>query len=182
MRISEEQYHYLRSEYGLSPYNIENLERLADFLESDAIPPPQFDIRYYVDNDDIDLEDWREEHHIVGHPQLVPALVEQNVCGTTACAVGHAPLIPGMAPSVGESWGAYELRLFGVTQTGPGSSPWEFMFGPSWRGANNTAKGTAARIRFFLTHTRFDWKDYWTYTHNDNAPWLVVSEAELADE
>ena len=162
---------------GLTPYHIANLETLRDFLKSNNIPPPQFDIRYYLNNKEM-LTPLLDKHdksysEIIDKMQMASnAPKYYNECGTTACAVGHGPLagIPAMDT---EDWNDYCFRVFGVTGhlagTDAQEAAWTFMFGPMWTGKNNTAKGAAARIDWFLTHGTPEKISYW----DNGAPWLV---------
>lgn len=59
---------------------------------------------------------------------LLPSQV-RNVCGTTCCALGHAPLaLPDERPGRDESWESYGDRLFCIS----GSESWDFLFDKRW--------------------------------------------------
>lgn len=81
-------------------------------------------------------------------------------CGTSACAVGHGPAA-GLFFRENEffeyedghiypNWSVYCRRAFiddGFTTNGVA---WSFLFSSSWRHVDNTTRGAAARIRYFL--------------------------------
>lgn len=72
-------------------------------------------------------------------------------CGAVACAVGHGPAA-GIPPLLGESWMGYCLRAFGTSTAGRNDTAWEWLFSSTWEMTDSTAKGAAARIRYFLDH------------------------------
>ena len=136
----------------LTPYHISNLETLSAFLKSEEIPPPRFDIGSYASFIDLLEEKEIKRDSSFGWTQYFFEHQAEvyNHCGTTACAVGHGPLA-GIPMLKGEEWGEYELRVFGVGQY-KHQEAWGFMFSSFWDRdkLNNTAKGTAARIDYFL--------------------------------
>jgi len=152
-------------EYNLTPYHISNLETLRDFLRSDDIPPPIFDISGYANTKDrtktlallgiVEKEEFEADDIISGSHINVPEKMTVEIyssCGTTACAVGHGPLA-GIPVLPGETWHDYEYRVFGVSKV-IGWQAWSFLFSGQWADSplNNTAKGSAARIDYFLKH------------------------------
>ena len=85
-------------------------------------------------------------------------------CGTVGCALGHAPLTPGLETIpldfpihyiLGEpqgrqlEWDSYALRIFGIS---PESDAGAFIFSSGWTPVDNTPQGAAARIRYLLKH------------------------------
>lgn len=79
--------------------------------------------------------------------------VEERPCYTAACAVGHGPFA-GM-PTIGdEAWDTYAERVFGVNASTDEDDDlgFEWMFGSSWTDFDDTPRGAAARIRYFLHH------------------------------
>jgi len=160
-----------------TPYHIHNLETIAIFLESAEIPPPKFEMSSYME-----VQDWAKlpegldivslsQHgfHYKSTSWAIPEIYKH--CGTSACAVGHGPLA-GIPALPGETWVQYSIRVFGCGQ-GEGDNEWinskdfDFMFGPSWSGLNNTAKGTARRIKYWLANGRGDYDPY-----DEVYPWL----------
>jgi hypothetical protein len=81
-------------------------------------------------------------------------------CGAVACAVGHGPSAGFLAvdsdfPGSTIDWSAYCERNFcPVFSEGSDaiSSEFAWMFGGMWSHFDNTAKGAAERIYFFLDH------------------------------
>jgi hypothetical protein len=139
---------FTSAELELSPYQIGNMETLRDFLRSDEIPPPIFDINTYLHLGAVNnLVNYYE---IANNLTLLTPEVYAT-CGTTACAVGHG-VLAGIPALPDENWDRYEQRVFGVAKEFSGNryAAWDFLFGPHWHGLNNTAKGTAARIDYFL--------------------------------
>lgn len=124
--------------YDLSDYQVDNLLTLANFLESDEIPPPRFNIESFISNEE---GDW------LSIEEFTPELYTQ--CGTTACAVGHGPLAGIPISDKDSGWSAYAVRVFGAY-----GNRFDFMFGGSWVNYDeqNTAKATAKRIKYFLEH------------------------------
>lgn len=72
--------------------------------------------------------------------------VAEYPCGTVACAVGHGPMA-GIKPLLGEDWSFYGMRVFTSDMYA-----YNFMFGGTWSGWDNTPKGAALRIIYFLTY------------------------------
>ena len=86
----------------------------------------------------------------------------ENDCGTVACAVGHAPFVLGLEkPSGHYSWlhfGEEHLvdskNCMGTAKIGG------WMFSGGWENTDNTARGAAARIYWYLEHgVPDDWRD-----------------------
>lgn len=163
-----------------TPYHIHNIETLAEFLMSADIPPPRFDMRDFMTTElRYELQE-RFVSDLSPRASTLYAIPEvYNHCGTTACAVGHGPLagIPALAD---ESWNHYSLRVFGCSNIGKLKTlpAFNFMFGPDWKGRNNTAKGTALRMQYFLKHgipegVFPDWsKDHVNLEARANGVWL----------
>lgn len=115
----------------------QNLLRLADHL--DNLPPDyaHFDMMEFVDT-----------HSLVEpYPEGVPEVLHN--CGTVACAVGHATVVPGLEPLPDEHWDAYTNRLFGLDRE---MDAFNYMFGSQWTNVDNTPTGAAARIRNYVTN------------------------------
>ena len=130
-----------------------NLIDLADFLDR-HVPPPNFGMNCFVKPADIfpDNDDPNE------NPNLATPEV-YNQCGTVACAVGHGPLM-GLKPLPEDTWYDYSYRNFGATMTystttgervaAESDDLWAWLFDGRWHQTDNTAKGAAARIRWYL--------------------------------
>ncbi len=180
------------ADLNLEPEHIANLEKLATFLESDQIPPPRFDIASYINADSafkLVLNEEQQERFAYADTALsrnACILLEgENMtvyssCGTTACAVGHGPLA-GIPTLPNESWTDYEERVFGVSQISleqENESAWEFLFGSAWRfyKYNNTAKGSALRIRWLLAGKKVNYHFYgnagYIKANDGNQPWF----------
>lgn len=88
------------------------------------------------------------------------------VCGTVACAVGHAPKLFRIKDSDwdkywnekhGFNWYRFQHRLFGVSSSSITTElsavtiheVWAWLFDSYWKNIDNTPQGAAARIRYF---------------------------------
>ena len=69
-------------------------------------------------------------------------------CGTTACAMGHAPsmVTPGLP---NEKWIQYSNRVFSIDFT---EMVWHWLFSGEWWGVDNTLGGAVKRIDYYLAH------------------------------
>lgn len=118
---------------------IENLTKLADFLER-VVPPPKFDIRNYLSSGNgysIDLDDATSEVY--------------NTCGTSACAAGHGPLAGIRKLKSDDGWDGYCRRVFGADPYSD-DGEWHWMFSNRWANRDNTPEGAAARIKWYLAY------------------------------
>lgn len=129
--------------------NVENLDKLATYLEALPVDYRQFVMSDYVvwDHDRGPYEDFISETvRYMSDPKF-------NMCGTAACAAGHAPAagiiwdinVDGPVPIGYDRWAVYidtKFDLDGPTE--------EFLFGGGWANFDNTHRGAAARIRYIL--------------------------------
>lgn len=132
--------------------NEKHLLLLADGLEK--VPQSQFDMHEY-----------RQREKDSGE-FTVCTFVSKNDCGTIGCALGHAPLIPGLEPIkddfnchangdlINLMWDRYCMRVFGIASRYINSPAWTFLFYGRWRHFDNTPQGAAKRIRFLVKHGR----------------------------
>jgi len=73
-------------------------------------------------------------------------------CGTVGCAVGHGPFA-GIDKIRGECWRDYSRRVFVDDDLDSDTdNTWDWLFDGSWIDTDNTSKGAAARIDWYLTH------------------------------
>ncbi len=106
-------------------------------------------------------------------------VVEDNtvthICATSACAVGHYALMEdydatswGVKPKVitedwlrltdewvhpeRMDWTGFCTKIIGVPAEAGNSRIFEWLFGSSWETVDNTPRGAAARIDYFLAH------------------------------
>ena len=130
--------------------NEKNLLLLADPLET--IPQENFSMEQYrqkpSDDPDIKFE-------------LVMCHFYSPVnCGSVGCALGHAPLAPGLEPIKDDydafslCWLRYSQRVFGMDSHKENKFEWNFVFSYRWEEYDNTPKGAAARIRYLVKHGR----------------------------
>jgi len=124
-----------------------NLARLAEYLEGLPADYAHFEMADFI------LEPKREELHRY-------ALKNGGVqsCGTAACAVGHGPAAGIYVPEkflreTGVNWTLYTYEFFVPDDSGSNSSVvFNYLFGGNWTYVDNTHRGAAARIRYFLDH------------------------------
>lgn len=120
---------------NISQEIIDNLTKLANYLENNVVQD-HFDMEYYyVDNN---VEKTR--------PKEI-TIEDYNTCGTVACAAGYGPAA-GVEPYDNESWLTYICNNF----TGSNSIIYDWCFAPEWRYYDNTPEGAAKRIKFMLKY------------------------------
>lgn len=115
----------------MTPIRRKNLEKLATYLESLPANYRHFGMdRYAV--------------HDPNRSDYEPC--EDFPCGTVACALGHGPAA-GITSAPHETWEDYAHRF-----VDDDSQEWSWLFGGQWSAFDNTHRGAAARIRYFLDH------------------------------
>lgn len=82
---------------------------------------------------------------------------EEHECGTVACAVGHAPFVLGLpVPVAPLARSAKNWAVFAEDRLLPSGyiedCEFDWMFGEFWVRTDNTARGAAARIYWYLEH------------------------------
>jgi hypothetical protein len=152
-------------EFPLAAKYRKNLIKLAQGL-SGQMPPPEFDMGTYLSFGDIEAARTvlklgnRIYEDDIGHTGPIPKKAYLSPeCGTSACAIGHGPLY-GIQRKSGEGWEAYTYRVFlpqafyseNYELYYTRSDAWQWMFGPQWAAVDNTPKGAAKRIYYFLQH------------------------------
>lgn len=139
-----------------------NLKRLATYLEKLPADYAHFEMSSFIEASITD----KVKTYVVNNGSVAS-------CGTAACAVGHGPaahmffneqelnMLGRGIYYTGEAWSAYAGRVFGA---GNGSEAFEWMFGGNWGRdfdpdeddeslrPDNTVRGAAARIRYYLAH------------------------------
>ena len=123
--------------------NITNLTLLANYLNTLPDNYAHFDMSLYLTDTD---EDNTSE---LGISEI--AYYKPTNCGTSACAVGHAPYVPGM-PQPNDAdygWSDYSERIFELESY---DKAWDWCFSAAWDDIDNTPKGAAARIRYLIQH------------------------------
>lgn len=113
--------------------NVENMNRLADYLDALPADYEHFDMRMYRSYYGIECT----------FPSPYPL-----GCGAVACAIGHAPLaLPDVPLGAGETWLDYTNR---VLIDDSDERYWCFDY--FWAAIDNTPGGAAARIRWLIAH------------------------------
>jgi hypothetical protein len=120
------------------PYHLLNLARLAEHLRKLPEDYAHFEMKSYQGGGATVL--WRLMGPLGRTGELVPGM-----CGTTACAVGHAPNAGMGVRRPLENWAQYEARLFT-------SAFHKACFSGNWASVDNTVRGAAARILYVLDH------------------------------
>lgn len=116
--------------------NYENLEKIAAYTEKR--PQEGFNMMQYCQDD---------RGHSVSH-----------ACGTLMCIIGDLPALKGEfslrsdevhshVSGQAVDWSSYSGRVTGLDDSG---DEWEYLFGGDWVYTDNTPKGAAARIRYFI--------------------------------
>lgn len=123
----------------------DNLLKLSTYLDSLPADYEHFGMAYYCAT--VTERDNQEPYEHIYDPEEVEAVV--NTCGTSACALGHGPAA-GITPLQGENWIIYGNKNFGTMASG---FTFEWMFGEHWDEYDNTPRGAAARIKYFLAHS-----------------------------
>ena len=125
----------------LTPTQRKNLATLARYLMDFKRPPPKFDMfKFHAHMSDL------------GHRlEPTPFEAQEPECGAVACAVGHAPHA-GIKPRKTEDWIEYCLRVFGCRLNHKNSELFLWLFDCDWTNTDNTPKGAAKRIIYFLKH------------------------------
>lgn len=115
--------------------NIENLRKLSTFLKT--VPQEKFDMEWF---------------RIDGEGSC--NFISRHNCGTSGCALGWAPLVPGLedvredyystlnTPAVLKFY-RYCKRVFNLDNN---NEIWLYLFSDSWTNFDNTPIGAANRI------------------------------------
>lgn len=122
----------------LTQENIDNLTKLAAYLEGLPADYEHFDMHYYFDSDKYNAAHYMKDSTII------------NECGSVACALGHG-FAAGVEPEkaarymYGVHWYKYSEQFVGYDMTLQ-----VFLFVADWQYIDNTHHGAAARIRYVL--------------------------------
>lgn len=124
-----------------------NLKKLADYLWDLPRNYNHFDMGDFCVIDDPILYMPIEPH------ETSCGIKELDYCGTAACAAGHGPSA-GIKARKDEDWRQYVGRVFGCGDSLPDDgfeyAAFEFLFDSYWNDVDNTPKGAAKRIYYFL--------------------------------
>lgn len=143
--------------------NVKNLEKLARGLMT--VPESLFEMGSFQKVFDGKL--FAEKHPVLARREIDKAAGEtaddlygeclealnpyftiQHDCGTAGCALGWAPTLVKRGRK-DEDWADYCERVFGVDVV---TDLWDFMFGGSWSGEQNTPTATAGRIMYVVNN------------------------------
>ena len=116
--------------------NKENLLKLAKFLDELPEDYEHFDMSKWIASDTKELRLDEIEN------------VDIKVCGYAACAIGHAP--QALELTTEETWKHHTWGNFIDVYFDIAWIEEQFMFGVDWSGIDDTPKGAAKRIRYFL--------------------------------
>ena len=116
--------------------NKENLLKLAKFLDELPEDYKHFDMSKWLTSDTYELcPDEIED-------------VDIKACGYAACAIGHAP--QALELTTEQAWECPTWSNFIEVYFGIDHHAEQFMFGAGWSDIDDTPKGAAKRIRYFL--------------------------------
>lgn len=136
----------------------ERLLKLADYLRN---LPPQYGF---------EMQTFYDPMYTGGKD-----ITDIDVCGTSACAVGHYAIMEGYEATemgvqprviteewlakehdclVGNrmDWSTFATKEIGVPCEDLQTPIFDWLFGSEWTAADNTPEGAAARIDYFLEH------------------------------
>lgn len=128
-----------------------NLELLAIYLENLPDDYDKFQMYTFLDagemhrDNDFSRKDAQDEY-----------LAKLHTCGSAACAVGHGPSLYEVDKVFKvkrhEGWSEYTARVFGIDDCddGEGERAFNWLFDGEWGDVDNTPKGAAKRIRWYL--------------------------------
>lgn len=69
-------------------------------------------------------------------------------CGTAGCLIGHGPQAGVFVHPMDRTWGGYGRRAFGSDE----SEVWDWLFSTWWRYTDDTPRGAALRVLWYLAH------------------------------
>jgi hypothetical protein len=116
--------------FDLTEEQVSNLKKLAEYLNRSELPA-KFDMNTYCGEEMMELDN--------GFP---------TICGSVGCAVGHGPYA-GIPKNDYESWTEYSRRAF---TNGRRTTLFLFLFSEDWAAVDNTPKGAAKRIEYFIRY------------------------------
>lgn len=148
--------------------NHPDLLRLAVYLGALPVNYEHFDMKKFFEFGDDVADEGVEDQHILSdrYAQIDPIVLLNNcnyinTCGTAACAIGHAPLVPGISvlPREDEEYVDYSFRFLSgedIPVWEARDNPelklaWNWCFGEEWAGVDNTPQGAAKRIMYLLS-------------------------------
>lgn len=139
-----------------------NIRLLANFLSKLPLVYSNFDMSRY--RCEIELGDrFRSFGDNVPPISLKPVKDPSTLhtCGTSGCAIGHAPMVYGVTkPHKDEDWTDYSYRfLFDLPDAYVASNTqdkvWEWCFSGEWVDNDNTPQGAAKRMMYFLNNPEY---------------------------
>lgn len=167
--------------WGVDEEKVRNLIDLADVLRK--TPPPEFDMESFgstnVNGITSSSDLYAKERDKLGEEHLEAlanfktvygwqdspqsfkflgglGMTAGHTCGAVACAVGTGAYFGIGKPEEYKDWATYSYATFVVHD-----AAWHFLFSDDWVKSDNTAKGAAARILFFLDGKDFLTNDEW---------------------
>lgn len=133
----------------LTKAQVKNLHKLGNYLASLPSDYEHFDITSFASC-------VSEAYNLYGilTPHTVPAKI--NNCGSSACGIGHGPVI-GLRSKHNESWWSYGERVFGVIADAnadldyDGVSLWVDVFSADWIDEHNHHHALVERLDRWLS-------------------------------
>ena len=129
---------------------LDNIQELADHLKTVALSLKS----NYFDADVVKFG----MRHFVNEAKFT----QDNVCHSSACAVGHFAVMRGYEynhDGIGSiddddfvDWSDFSEDYIGISQSGDQEIIWDWLFSCRWSELDDKPLGAAARIEYFLEH------------------------------
>jgi hypothetical protein len=130
----------------LTDTQVRLINELCDYVEAN-VAPENFDMGRYRNADNF------EHEHAASIQELVKENPDTNVCGTSGCMIGYAPMCHPELHKDATTWEAVSNTYCEETSIHIDDySIWEFLFGPTWEDFQNTPQGSVDRIRLALEY------------------------------
>jgi hypothetical protein len=134
------------------------INELCDYVEANVLPE-NFAMESYRDTrtpPDVTIKE------LASYPNP-----DKHLCGTSGCMIGYAPVCH---PELHKN--ALDWDEVGEVYCDDATALWEFMFGASWTGFQNTPQGSVERVRLALEFDGVMLPDQWgerAYKANNGA-------------
>lgn len=131
---------------SIEPKHRANLEQIAEYLERLPSDYAHFSMRYFNTMRTADAIRYGRENG---------GLEKYGSCGTVACVVGHGPaagiLVPESCINIDYS-GTYAVDWLIYMEEMFGHDAYNWCFSDGWASFDDTFRGAAARIRYYLAN------------------------------
>jgi hypothetical protein len=127
-------------------HQIKNLRKLADYLLALPEGYQHFDMTSFFANSLLDEDEWWD---FEDNPCNLTKK-HYNVCGTVACAIGHAPAAGINCKGLNSFWEVAELKMGLPRILYEPINEWRWLFASNWADVDNTPQGAGKRIHWLL--------------------------------